>query len=376
MSRSIFIAFVAGIGSLATAVCAQQYAISPLGYSPDAMDTTPTLINDSRVIVGNADVGAPVADLPFFLSTNAPATFASPPGNSEFSPQAMNAAGGVAGFLMARPQNPLPAYYTAAFYQNGQYTLLQAPDGNPRNDYRASGINNDGEIVGFERETTNQLRAITWVNGQASFLDPNPDDSSVANAINDQGWIAGSISSSSDNFSGPVVWHDGTVTDIALPSNAVFGTAIAVNNTGQTLVSYVARDGHVFANGTQGETRLLIWYQGVETLLPEFSDPIFDTDAASMNNSGVVVGSSANLAVLWEDSQIYNLNDLIAPDSGWLLTNALSINDSGDIVGYGTYQGIDTPFLLTPDGTISIPEPAMISIAAGFCLLARRRRLK
>ena len=43
-------------------------------------------------------------------------------------------------------------------------------------------------------------------------------------------------------------------------------------------------------------------------------------------------------AFLWEGGTIYNLNNLISPDSGWVLTEAAAINDSGQIVGQG-YKG-------------------------------------
>ena len=59
-----------------------------------------------------------------------------------------------------------------------------------------------------------------------------------------------------------------------------------------------------------------------------------------------------------------DLNTLIAPGSGWILTEARDINDRGQIVGYGqTTQGTRA-FLLTP-----VPEPAtnlMAVLAALF----------
>ena len=43
-----------------------------------------------------------------------------------------------------------------------------------------------------------------------------------------------------------------------------------------------------------------------------------------------------------------DLNDLIPPDSGWLLQRANDINDQGQIVGRGITDGQFRAFLLTP----------------------------
>jgi len=53
-------------------------------------------------------------------------------------------------------------------------------------------------------------------------------------------------------------------------------------------------------------------------------------------------------ATLWENGQVYNLNDLIRPRSGWVLKYATAINEVGQIVGGGEYRGKSHTFLLTP----------------------------
>lgn len=45
---------------------------------------------------------------------------------------------------------------------------------------------------------------------------------------------------------------------------------------------------------------------------------------------------------------LHNLNDLIAPKSGWVLREATSINDRGQIVGWAEVGGQEHAFLLTP----------------------------
>jgi hypothetical protein len=43
----------------------------------------------------------------------------------------------------------------------------------------------------------------------------------------------------------------------------------------------------------------------------------------------------------------HDLNDLIQPNSGWVLQEALAANNAGSIVGYGLHNGLSHAFLLT-----------------------------
>jgi probable HAF family extracellular repeat protein len=82
------------------------------------------------------------------------------------------------------------------------------------------------------------------------------------------------------------------------------------------------------------------------------------SEARAINNRGDVVGWSEAPdgyyhAVVWREGVLYNLNDLVAPGSGWLLVVANDINNSGDIVGGGYIDDELHAFLLTLD-----PRPA------------------
>ncbi len=64
---------------------------------------------------------------------------------------------------------------------------------------------------------------------------------------------------------------------------------------------------------------------------------------------GQIVGSSGNRAVHWENDQIVDLNTLIPPKSGWVLTKATGINENGQIVGVGSLGGDPfRAFILSP----------------------------
>lgn len=53
---------------------------------------------------------------------------------------------------------------------------------------------------------------------------------------------------------------------------------------------------------------------------------------------------------MWEEtSGFHDLNERIAPGSGWKLEAATGINNRGEIVGWGDYKGKeDEGFLLVP----------------------------
>ena len=105
-----------------------------------------------------------------------------------------------------------------------------------------------------------------------------------------------------------------------------------------------------------------------------------DSYANSINSMGQVVGYSYTAAFAQHaffvdvSGPMQDLNDLIPADSGWVLNRAHAINDAGQIIGIGTFNGVGTRvFLLTPT---SAPEPSAIGSLAivGMIVLVRRRR--
>ncbi|HEY8205075.1 MAG TPA: MBG domain-containing protein [Pyrinomonadaceae bacterium] len=96
--------------------------------------------------------------------------------------------------------------------------------------------------------------------------------------------------------------------------------------------------------------------------------------AYDINASGLIVGTSelssgARHAVLWQDdncdgqfsqTEVRDLNALIS-DASWTLQEAQSINDGGQIVGFGMHSGQLHAFLLTPPSK----TPTSISNVSG-----------
>jgi probable HAF family extracellular repeat protein len=88
------------------------------------------------------------------------------------------------------------------------------------------------------------------------------------------------------------------------------------------------------------------------------------SDALAINAGGQIVGDAyisgsdhVQHAFLYSDGAMTDLNNLIAPSSGWTLTEAAAINDNEWIVGYESIGSETHAFLLTP-----APEPSTIAL--------------
>jgi probable HAF family extracellular repeat protein len=183
--------------------------------------------------------------------------------------------------------------------------------------------------------------------------------------INSAGHVAGSARTAAD-VERAFFWDGaGALTPLGTIAMGDMSIATAVNDA-DTVVGFGALDSFASTFGA------FIWTAGggIHQLTQLFP---YETRALDINNDGDAVGWSwldgmgNSRAVLWEGGgPIVNLNDRIPPMSGWLLQNATSINDAGQIAGVGELNGASRAFLLTP-----VPEPATAALA--WCLLWARR---
>jgi len=100
-----------------------------------------------------------------------------------------------------------------------------------------------------------------------------------------------------------------------------------------------------------------------------------------INNAGVIVGSGSGNAFIFSGGTMQNLASVtdLSGSNFVSLVNATSINDAGQIVGYGlTSSGETHAFLLTSESMSPVPEPSTYGTigALGLVGLALRRRWK
>ena len=92
------------------------------------------------------------------------------------------------------------------------------------------------------------------------------------------------------------------------------------------------------------------------------------SSARDINNHGQIVGfaqdgSGAFRAFLSDaGAAMVDLNTLLPADSGWVLLSANAINDAGQIVGEGTFNGDPRAFLLTPPVASDTTPPVVSSV--------------
>ena len=250
---------------------------------------------------------------------------------------------------------------TAFLWQNGMATTLGTLGGPSE----ANAINNNGQVVGISYDSAGYSHAVLWEDGAVTNLDVGSRSYSEAYGINSSGEIVGwsaSLYSNNDAIE-PTLWQGGTGVALEMLPQHDSGQARAINNAGQ-VVGWLSSTNNILPYN-----QAFLWQNGVTDPLPALSVGS-STYAYGINRFGQVVGNSGYSATLWQHDAVINLNNVIPANSGWLLQNAASINDKGQIVGWGQFEGTREAFLMTPT-----PEPDTLTLltlaSLGLFLLKR-----
>jgi probable HAF family extracellular repeat protein len=249
--------------------------------------------------------------------------------------------------------------------------LFSLPRGN---NAVAINVNNRGQVIGISengiRDSTclaggtpfqvYQFEAVIWDRNETPReLRPLPGDTvSFAFGINEEGQVVGTSGLCSETALPPaptgrhaVLWErDGTPVPLGDLGGTSFNIASSINNRGEVVgTSQSSLDGTVHAFRWTKNTGIqdLGAFPGAFLTVP----PCCNT----LNNRGEVVGfaldpDGTSRAIVWVGNVPMDLNTFIAKDSGWYLQSAESLNDSGQIAGYGVIHGETHAFLATPIG--------------------------
>jgi probable HAF family extracellular repeat protein len=229
----------------------------------------------------------------------------------------------------------------AFLWHDGTMTALDG-DG-ASNTSAAFGINAAGQIVGKRSEI-----AAIWDHGTVASLGTFPNDyASYAVAINSFGQVAGVSRGGGGTHA--FFYDHGIMTPAGDLDGYAVGETMALNDAGEVV-------GTVFNYNAQPYAwHAYVWRGGITTDLGVLQQGATWNVANAINNLGAIVGLAmfidgdvSSHAFLYKDGHLQDLNSLIPAQSGWVLTNATSINDAGRIVGSGTLNGQDHTFLLTP----------------------------
>ena len=238
--------------------------------------------------------------------------------------------------------------HARAFFWDGATHKIGSLPGYPYSEAR--GISDTGQVAGFaETGRTDRLHA--WIS--RAFV-RQPDGSlldlgtlggpySAAYAVGASGSVAGKADTDSGATHAFLWTPGGGMTDLGTLGGAdsaayavsSAGAVAGISDTGDT----GTRHGFLFVNGQIRD-------------LPPLPD--MDSSAAyAVNGTDQVVGVSQTAAgikhaTVWRDGRPTDLNTLLPPRSGWVLTEARAVNDHGQIAGQGLWNGKPCAFLLTP----------------------------
>jgi probable HAF family extracellular repeat protein len=248
----------------------------------------------------------------------------------------------------------------AASWQNGTIQALPSLGGTvTQYSEQANAVNDSGEVVGVSAAPGGLIEACLWQNGQAIALGVLPGgtgaltlgySNSAALAINQSGQIVG-FSMAAGDFDHAVLWQNGTMTDLGTLGQYDSSMATAISNKGEVAGYDLEPNYNEWA---------VVWQNGVMTKLGSLPGRTYNAPNA-INDSGIVVGSSgyvgdatSNHPVMWENGQVIDLNTILPANSGWVISEALSINDSGEIVGVGSYNGQSVGYAMMVSGATTV----------------------
>jgi probable HAF family extracellular repeat protein len=226
------------------------------------------------------------------------------------------------------------------------------------------GINSTGSVAGYSSYSgaaTDKYHAFRWDSGTQMMTDLGTlgGDDSRAYAVNNGNIVVGSSMNGSSSYNRAFKWSGGVMTDLGLlqqwsqNGTPVGAEAYGVNNLGDVA------GGSFYVAGIH-DTAIwhgAIWKAGGTVVdLGNLGQGGDWSQAFDVNDGGLAVGwanttfgDSPKHAFVWYGSgSIQDLNNLLVNGGGWLLTSATKINSSGQIVGYGTHNGLPRGFLLTP----------------------------
>jgi probable HAF family extracellular repeat protein len=339
-----------------TASAASQYTITDLGVLPGGSASVATAINANGQIAGFSDVSGGDSHA-FLYSAGTLSDLGTLPDGTYADAAALNDSGQVVGTA-----DNIAGDDRAFIYSGGAMMSLGTLLGGTSS--YAYGINIAGQIVGEGDITSGESRAFSYTNGVMTDLGTLGGSDSSAADINNSGQIVGYSRTVNDDVRA-FIYSNGVMSDLL----GVSSSASAINEPGQVT-------GLLAGPGGTG-THAFLYFNGLLTDLGTLGGAASYSD--DINNFGAIVGTSdsanGRAAFLYEGGAMYDLNGLLVSNTGWDLRAATGINDSGQIVGYGFFNGEQRGFLLTPSA-VPVPAAAWLfgSGLAGLAAFRRRKR--
>ena len=356
----------AAVDALTIAEVCGAYTVTDLGTLGGNFSKAEA-ISDSGLIVGQARRTNGL-DQAFIWQDGVITNLFSIPAVTNSFANSINSRGQVVGYLYSTD-----SLRQGFFFSNGNVRMTGYLSGGNYSELWE--VNNSNVAAGAvtilsSTNPTYKVRAVRWSNGVYLDLGSLLGEGLASDgfAINDIGLIAGMSErfTPSQRFD-PFVWEDLNGNGTNEPAvemqdlgglGGVAGYALGINELRQA-VGWAATSGyspiHAFLS-----TPVNGLYDN-DTVVTNISPYMIDlgvlpggtnSEAVAINDAGDVVGYSESTggvhhAFYYTGGVMYDLNKFICTNSGWLLQQSRDINNAGQIVGFGVVSGQTHGFLLT-----------------------------
>ena len=326
---------------LAVSLFSINWTIRDLGTLPGGSSSFATAINNYGEIVGGATNAAGAARAVVFQPT------------SVFEiPTATGFGGSVATDIsdkrMVVGQSPTGGF---RYPLGGSVGSLGANTG-------AYAVNAFNDIGGYQWTSSSTQKALIWWGGGTAppfYIGVLGSGNSSATLDVADGKAAAGWSrySKGSPYHHAFLWIDGTMFDLGTLGGAHSGADALVVLHWPESWPYSATHVVGFSEISSLDIHAFHWTAGTMTDLGTLPGD-YESRALDINRNKIAVGyskkASGTRAVMWQTwgPTIIDLNTLLPPGSGWVLTMAHGINNLGQIVGSGLHGGVPRGFVLTP----------------------------
>jgi len=381
------LALTAAFGLLSTVPAfAQNYSLKLLGVLPTGLFSYGNAVNNSGQVAGQSNSGGnpPAGNQQATLYSGGVLTDIN---TNSGSANAINASGQVTGNIQtsgftSTTTSVNQAYVYSTLNGVGTTTFLPSLGGNFSVGY---GINNSGQVVGSSQDANGDTHAFLYSNFNLIDLDPAVSqfnnanfggsgeiNDTVASGINNNGRIVGTY------FNNDAFTYDSKTGAVSFLPSLQHQDPADFNNFGVGSFGNAINDSGVVTGSSiasNNEMHAVIYSNGTVTdLTPNLSDNT-TSEGLAINSHGDVVGDVTPggvfvnpFAFIEHNGAVTDLNTLVTNPMGFDLFRANGISDNGLITGFGFTKGNPghvEAFLLTPTAS---PEPSPLA-ALGLGLL-------